>query len=767
MLTATIIGALALFALLVASSLLAAQAARDRIRIAQAAALTAIVVVAIVSLRLGHSTAWLTAVQPIIYGSGVMLLIGLCWDLIGGSELCRSASHSLGLRVRQIAVLFGVLIVLIAPKVPMGPTGDEPSYLHYAASLTRYGDLRFTPARIAEINDALALPADIQPHMWPFKVPNPPLHFIGLSIVLMPLISLGTALGAPVLVVRVFIALLFCTALLTALALSIRLTGLRNSSLAATLLVFGSLPVLGMSYQIYPETLATLLVLVFYLLLLSPGRSADQHPRLSLATMCCILLFLPWLHSKFALTSATLAVVLMLARRQWRLRDALWALALLACGTAAFLTIHLSIYGEMLWKQSKVFWYPFGVLGQIAGSDYGMLVFLPYLIVLPLGIAAMKMQRGTWMLPATLMLPTITMLLLAGNAENWGSGGDTPLRFYAPFIVLWIPILACAFNRLAPRHILYIVLFAIPIVWASAAYLQTPILAYPPGRQTGRALMDELFSRVYLRELFPHFPYQNYGVRNPHAEIHSFGCIAIFGALSLVICTRIREKLWPAVPVTVAFILLVLLSRACSNPNWTRTAADVFTDQVRFLSRLEHSKSTSVVDWEGHTRAHLTLPAALRPIEVYTKKRAVINGTSLAFGADQDDGRFTGGPNLHLPAGFYRARFLGGIRATTDTMVTVLFRPIQVLPMPTGALELRQLAANDLLVSATKKWQNVSTDVVFQVDNPRYCVDLGFGRVGAADLILTRFEIDFIGLEKPDDEKAVAARVHKESTSLK
>lgn len=740
---------------------LAVQASRKPFSLRPAAACAVALACLVPLLSRFAPTAWMPGVAPLVCGTGFLLWFGLAYELLGGEELCAAAARGAHRYPWQIAGACCIVILALAPRFTMAPTGDEPSYLQYAADLIRFHSLNFTPERVSQINQAFGFPAGMQPHLWPFKDPNPPLHFIGLSISLLPAVSAGLMLGAPLLAARLCIALLFCASLLMALGLSIRITGLRAASLAAALLVFGTLPVIGMSYQVYPETLAAVMVAAFYLLLL-PAGSAEQRPvsGARLVGMCCILVALPWLHSKFVLTSATLLVVALMVQRRWKAADLGLAAVVIGLGASAFLGFHLPIFGDMLWKQSDVrWWYPFGMLGQLASSDYGFLIHLPFLILLPLGLRALQTRDNSWRLPLALMLPSIGMLALSGNAANWGSGGDTPLRFYAPFALLWIPALALAIRQLtSTRHSIYVVLLALPAVCATFCYLRDPILAYPPGRQMGRSLMDELFSGVYLRELFPHFPYQYHGVPNPLAQVHALGCIAVFVGLTAVVSSRLRHRLWPVVPMVVTFGALVLMSKACNNPNSTRSATDLYARQVDIFSRIEQAGGPQFARYEGHRRTRLVLPAALRPVEAYTQERVPKDGTNLLFAANTADGRFTGTAGLQLPRGFYRARFAGQIRATSDTQTVLLFRPAQAAPGPYGQIELRQLGANDLVTTATPRWTRVGSEVLFQVGEDRFLVDIGFGRVGPAELLLEKFEIDFVGLNRPDDMLAVAER---------
>jgi len=267
--------------------------------------------------------------------------------------------------------------------------------------------------------------------------------------------------------------LLFCALaalLVLALFLLVRdATG--RAGLAATLAFgFGLVPpFLFYFYQFYPEMLGALvLALAFRTLALRPERLAAHPARLGV-----LISTLPWLHQKFlpvwlVLAATALVVGWRVARRSptgepppWNERAGRWHVArgVLAptLGSAfAFALYNFAITGSVRPDALFLAWGPGGVssarvgqglLGLPLDARFGILPYVPLLILAAAGLVTGGARRFVAVLPAAL-----AYYLTVASADNWSGAVCNLGRYAMPIAPLGVALVAMAIARVSGRR---------------------------------------------------------------------------------------------------------------------------------------------------------------------------------------------------------------------------------------------------------------------------------------------------------------------------
>ena len=233
--------------------------------------------------------------------------------------------------------LLGFLAAALGIGVPATPNEpvavDEPQYLMTAQSLWADGDLDIAN-QIAERSWRDFTPVEppietvIQPGGRQIS-PHDPL----LPVLLAVPVGLAGWVGAKL----TMAALAGALAALTLWVAVRRFAVPPRLAAAGTVIAAASAPLAVYGQQIYPELPAALLCLL--------GVAAITGPRSRTATavLACAVLALPWLSVKYAPVAAALAVVGVVRAR----RQAGWLIGLLAAGAAAYVLIHLAVWGGL------------------------------------------------------------------------------------------------------------------------------------------------------------------------------------------------------------------------------------------------------------------------------------------------------------------------------------------------------------------------------------------------------------------------------------
>jgi hypothetical protein len=259
--------------------------------------------------------------------------------------------------------------------------------------------------------------------------------------------------------------LLFCALgawLVAALFLLVRDATGRPGLAAALSLLFALLPpFLFYFHQFYPEMLGALvLAIAFRTVALRPERI-----RLHALRFGTLMAVLPWLHQKFlplwgVLLVTTLVVgwrsprAQVLDRSGWK-----WAAWLLAPNVVClylFALYNFAITGSVRPDALFLAWGPSGVtsarlgqglLGLLLDSRYGILPYVPLLILTAGGLA-----RGGARMFAPVLPAAAVYYLTVASADNWSGAVCNLGRYAMPVVPLAVALVGIAIARTAHRR---------------------------------------------------------------------------------------------------------------------------------------------------------------------------------------------------------------------------------------------------------------------------------------------------------------------------
>jgi len=387
-------------------------------------------------------------------------------------------SEGFELRVNRInrralfAVAFSVYAAMgIRFAQQVGFNGDEPHYLVIAHSLLADRDLDI--ANNHEQRDyrsffSSTLGPDFLKRGTHGEIYS--IHAPGLPAMLVPAYALGGGTGAVI-----FVALLAALASVAIVDLASRLVS-PAAALVTWAAVSFSVPFVPHAWLIYPEIVAALIVARAVFRLWEPPESSGKA-----AINGFMLAILPWLHTKFIVLTAALAMFE--ALRLWPKIKHIVALGVpIAASVVLWLFSFYWMYGVFDPQapyggsiQTVVAAnIPRGVLGLLFDQKFGLLIYSPlYLLAVP-GIVLLLRQREH-RLPTVAAITTAVLFLAATTRfYMWWGGSSAPARFLVPIVPLLAPLVAYGVagltNRLGGRALVVsTVLFTIGIALVAAA----------------------------------------------------------------------------------------------------------------------------------------------------------------------------------------------------------------------------------------------------------------------------------------------------------
>jgi hypothetical protein len=317
---------------------------------------------------------------------------------------------------------------------PQLPGGDEPHYLIIAQSLLKDGDLQIANNHQRRDYEAY-IAGPLNPHYLALgknqKIYS--VHAPGLPVAIAPVFA---AFGYPG--VLVFLALV--SGLGTALAW--RAAWLATGDAAASWFGWAavslSVPLLFQAFTVYPDGFAATLVMAAFLL----AVHSERLPTRALVAASVCLAFLPWLHSRFAVTAGALAVVIV--ARQRASPDRLRRIAAFAVvpllGALAWFSFFYVIYGTPNpaapyggYTQSSITNVPRGLTGLLFDQQFGIFANAPvYLCVLAGFVPLARRQRR---LAVELAVVVIPYSVAAAFYYMWWGGFVSPARFVASILL--------------------------------------------------------------------------------------------------------------------------------------------------------------------------------------------------------------------------------------------------------------------------------------------------------------------------------------------
>lgn len=399
-----------------------------------------------------------------------------------------------GLRRTLFGLSFALYLVAgLAWNAAVGLSGDEPHYLVIAHSILVDHDLNIENNH-ARRDYAAFYPGTLRPDYLARGTHGEiySIHAPGLPALLVPAYALAGARGAIVLVALI--------AALAALAIfdAARLLGGAAAGWFTWAAICLTVPFLPHAWLIYPEIVAALIV-AWAVRWLVERRPV---PNWRWCARGVALGVLPWLHTKYAILLAPLAMAV--AWNLWmgdrhggtatkdttdekdRLRQRAGAIVAfglpIAIALAAWFVSFDVMYGvfdpqapygsytAMYVRTSNI---ARGVLGLLIDQKFGLLVYAPVYLLALVGAAALVRRRAHRVLAVAVAVTTILFVASTARFYMWWGGASAPGRFLVPILPLLAVPVALALNewrRLA--------------AWTLAASLaiSLPAIAAPAGQ---------------------------------------------------------------------------------------------------------------------------------------------------------------------------------------------------------------------------------------------------------------------------------------------
>ncbi len=691
------------------------------------------------------------ATQAVLLGGRITGLL-IVWQVLDLEKVAAALAPRNPQIVRALLAVLPVAVPLLMRGVPIPMTGDEPSYAHMAASMADDLDLKFSGAECQRVNKALNIDVRLVPHLW--ERPGGlffPVHFIGTSLAAIPAYAVGRILGGLDGIFRLYLLALHGLNLALAGLLALRLTRRPGAALAATAILGVSFPCIAMSYQLYPEPFVTLLVLLGFHAL-SPGLEGRPLPPRNSAAVLAVCIVLPWFHPKYSLYAAALAGMAWWYGRPWRLRTVVVASACVLIGAAAFLAFHVPVHGPVLWKQNDPYFSLNGLAGMMTDSENGLLPFVPWILLLPVGGAVLARKKGGWRPTVAFLLILVPLTTVTAFSTTWNDGGTSAIRYFMPPLAIALPLLAAAVSAGRGRRLAGALLAAVPVL-AALVFLRDPVSGYGTGGQVNRTVLDAALGAFSWRELFPQFGYRGTGVAAPGALAHAGIVLALAGTVAALMAgARLspRRLAWTGAG---AALLLPFLANAFAPNAEGVTGAGMFEAQVTRMGWLERHRAKSLraafarirLDSDKVPRARLVLSAAFKPVECLAKRDARADGT-LVF-SPESSGPLVGGKLANLPRGYYRLSVSGTASSspgtTTSHTLSARLKHDHLAPDQTGSGQAGtarwSLAAEG---PAAAPWL---VEMPFCITDGPALLDLTLGRDGNTTLTLETVGIEYLG----------------------
>jgi hypothetical protein len=348
----------------------------------------------------------------------VVPLLVVAWYVL--AQCCRGVTDGSRFAAQRWRILAPALaLVASASLVPRYRTGDEPAYLLMANSLATRGTYASASPSSELHSSAVSRPGEYRS-----------VHNVGLSTVLaVPYRLLGDG-GAEATMVFIAVGCLFALRRLLA-----EVTEPPTATLVAGVLAV-SFPLLTFAPLVLPELTGALGLAVLY-------RDIVRRRKATLAGALFVA-GLPWFHVRFLPGVAWLVLLGLVAVRPRRS-----ALVRLAAPLAA--TIVLMAIANLRWFGSpwpSAMWagrphlvefgrlVP-GAIGVFVDQQYGLLVWAPLFLLVPLGLVELwRRSRFEVLALAVLTVLTVGPALLAVWYGGWSPGGRYLVPLLGPLAML-------------------------------------------------------------------------------------------------------------------------------------------------------------------------------------------------------------------------------------------------------------------------------------------------------------------------------------------
>jgi hypothetical protein len=374
------------------------------------------------------------------------------WFLWAAIALGFTVQANLQLPTARAAAVAGAMAFVIYSLAawearPTRPAGDEPDYLIVTQSLLYDHDLRI------ENNHRRG---DFRAY---FKGPLPPaylrrgtdgeiysVHAPGVPTLVLPAFALG---GYPAVVVF----LIAIAALGSALAWHLAWTVTRNCNAAwfAWAAVSFNVTAVFLGFSLYPDGLAAVLVLTGMWALVRAEPAIQTAPPGATAWLLHggAIAMLPWLHSRFVILAASLA--LLIALRLLPLGSSRRVVAFLAApalSVVGWLSFFAIIYGTpnpaVQYNGNPgthASYIADGLLGLLFDQRFGVVTHAPVIALAAAGALAMLSRPAMRRFGIELLIIAVPYIAAVTSYRMWWAGWSVPGRFFMPVLmVLAVPI---------------------------------------------------------------------------------------------------------------------------------------------------------------------------------------------------------------------------------------------------------------------------------------------------------------------------------------
>ncbi|MGE3841603.1 MAG: hypothetical protein AB7I50_08450 [Vicinamibacterales bacterium] len=581
---------------------------------------------------------------------------------------------------RRDGLAFALAFVLFATSGwwvtrVLGPGGDEPHYLIITESLLRDGDLQIENNHRNRDYDSF-FTGDLPPdYLWRgrdeviYSV-----HAPGLPALLLPAYWAGGLAGA-----NLFMGVL---AALCGVAI-LRLSRALSSDTAGVIAWAGivcSTPFFMHGWLIFPEMAAACCV--------AWSLWWIWHERNPGWRLCFVhgamLGSLPWLHTKFTLLLAILAVAQVVHLLKRPVGFAAFAMPI-ATSIALWLWSFYVMYGaadpampyrgmqelarDLVWANV-----PRGLLGLAFDQEFGLLLYSPVLAMALAGAIPLLRARSTW----RVTLPCLVGALFIVNTTRyymWWGGWSVPARFVVPTLPMLAPWLAVGIERAMQRPAGRAILGALFTcsVTASALMIVDPNQVLLFNERTGVSkLVQWLQGPGAITTSLPVLWLEQWRTQLPLIASMT-GALAAAVVLIVMLARRprlsgVNESTW-----AVGFVFsLILLFSVGARLSTSKAAA---TDMIR-------SGQLALLDrWDGRRWFDATQMRWLSGADLLSRTVVPLYDASTAMREVPEDPRLALGP-WPVPPGRYEIRVWtnprrleeGDLVATIDRSSSIVAR---------------------------------------------------------------------------------------------
>lgn len=443
----------------------------------------------------------------------------------------------------------------------IGLGGDEPHYLVITQSLLLDGDLRI------ENNHARGdyrqyFGGPLRPDYLKRGVDGEiySIHAPGLPAVALPAFALLGAWG-----VVAFIALCGALAALAVFDIGALVGGTRAAWLTWASICL-TVPFVPHAWAIFPEMPGAAIVAWGLLWTMREERVSSGA---WLWRGACIAL-LPWLHTKFTVFVAVLAVALVFRARRRVVDAASFSIPIalsLAGWVGFFYVIYGTLdpqapYGDYTAQFVRLENLPRSLAGTFFDQKFGLFVYAPIYLIAAFGAVALA-RDSQW---RSLALVSVGLagayVVSSARLYMWWGGASAPARFLVPVVPLLAPSLAAAFARvrhgIAGAHVAVMLAISLLIAAVSIVDMSRPLLFSSPHGVA--RLAERLAGGAPLPAALPTFTEENWIAPAVRLLVWLIAAAVVAGAARVAIrrlgTRRVASPFWVLLAESTMFLLL-------------------------------------------------------------------------------------------------------------------------------------------------------------------------------------------------------------------